>query len=97
MKYLYNRAGDAVVLLEGDYLYDLDGYARAFKQGNQVFKMDGSYVGQLHQDMVVDEFISNPGSTTPPGNPGRIPPPAKIPGRGPMDYGYPSRIERLFD
>lgn len=97
MKYLYDRAGEAVAVLEGDFVFGLDGYARGFLQGEQVFKRDGSYVGQLHIDMVVDAFVSNPGSTTPPGDPGRIPPPDRIPGRGAMDYGYPSRIERLFE
>ncbi len=97
MKYLYDRAGEAVAVLEGGFLFDIDGYPRGFAQGDQVFKMDGTYVGQLHQDMVVDAFVSNPGSSAPPVSPGRIPPPERIPGRGPMDYGYPSRIERLFE
>ena len=97
MKYLYNRAGDAVAVLEGDFLFGLDGYAVGFVQGTQVFKMNGSWVGEIHQDMVVDTLSSNPGPSTPPANPGRIPPPERIPGRGPMDYGYPSRIEGLFD
>jgi hypothetical protein len=97
MQYLYDRRGDAVAVSEGGFIYDLDGYARGFLQLNQVFKMDGSYVGQVHQDMIVDAFVSNPGSTNPPANPGRIPPIPRIPGRGPVDYGYPSRIERLFE
>jgi hypothetical protein len=97
MKYLYDRSGEAVAVLEGGFLYDLQGYPIAFVQLDQVFKMDGTYVGQVHQDMVVDTFVSNPGSTSPPASPGRIPPIPRIPGRGQYDYGYPSRIERLFD
>ena len=97
MKYLYDGRGDAVAAIESGFVYGLDGYARAFIQGDQVYRMDGSYVGQIHQDMIVDAFISNPGSTSPPPDPGRIPPIARIPGRGPVDYGYPSRIERLFE
>jgi hypothetical protein len=98
MKYLYDRRGEAVAAIESGFIYDLDGYARGFIQSeNQVYRMDGGYVGQIHQDMVVDAFVSNPGSTSPPANPGRIPPIARIPGRGPVDYGYPSRIERLFE
>jgi hypothetical protein len=97
MMYLYDARGDAVAAIESGFIYDLEGYARAFVQGDQVFKMDGTYVGQIFRDMVVDAFISNPGSTSPPINPGRIPPIARIPGRGSVDYGYPSRIERLFE
>ena len=97
MEYLYDRRGEAVAVSESGFIYDLDGYPRAFLISDQVYKMDGSYVGQVHRDMVVDAFVSSPGSTSPPANPGRIPPISRIPGRGSVDYGYPSRIELLFE
>lgn len=97
MKYLFDRRGEAVAVLDGRFVFDLDGYARGFVEGTQVYKMTGAYVGEIHQDMVVDAFTSNPGRATPPVPPGRIPPPEKIPGRGAVDYGMPSRIEQLFE
>lgn len=97
MKYLYDRRGEAVAVLEGRFVFDLEGYPRGFVEGTQVYRMSGEYVGEVYQDMVVETFASKPGSGTPPVPPGRIPPPEKVPGRGAVDYGMPSRIERLFE
>lgn len=97
MKYLYNRGGDPVAVLEGRYVYGMNGYALGFSEGTHVYRLDGAYVGELYQDMVVNTYTSSPGNTSPPGDPGRMPPFDSPGGRGPVDYGYPDVIDGLFE
>ena len=96
MKFLYDVHGEPRVFYDGTYLFDLDGYAVGFVEFAHVHRLDGAYVGELHQDMVVDTFESAPGAGQPRPDPGRIPPPDRPLGRGRYDYGYPCRIDGLF-
>lgn len=95
--YIYDRSGEPVAVKQGEHIFDMDGIAIGYVQGSHVYKMDGDYVGELYRDMIVDQYLSNPG------NMGRVMDPGKIgradnPGnRGPMDYGYPDVVSKLLD
>ena len=95
--YFFDRSGEAVGIRQGDYVYDLQGYAIGYIQGSHVYKLSGDYVGELYQDMVVDQWLSNPGSIGVIVNPGRISPIDRPPPRGAVDYGYPDRFFKLLD
>jgi len=95
--YLYDRSGDAVGVRHGEYIYDMDGEAIGWVQGSHVYRLGGDYVGELFQDMVVDQWLSNPGAMGRITNPGRIPRPDRPVGRGPLDYGYPDMFFKLLE
>lgn len=96
MKFLYDRGGEPRAVLEAHMLYGMTGHPAGFVDGTHVFTMTGHYVGELHRDMVVDLGMTDPGRTTPPLNPGPIPPPDHPGSRGAFDYGAPDRIEQLL-
>lgn len=96
MSYIYDRRGEPIAYRTGQYLYTLEGEALGYLEGSHVYRLDGPYVGELYRDMVVDRFLSNPGSIGAVVSPGRLPR-FDYPGnRGPMDYGYPDVSEKLF-
>jgi hypothetical protein len=96
MKYLYDRRGDAVAFVETQYVFTLAGDPVGYLEGPHVYTIAGEYVGELFRDMIVDQYLSNPGGIGRVTDPGRMTP-AENPGnRGPMDYGYPDAIHKLF-
>src|SRR5688572_16913344 len=95
--FFYDRSGEAVGFRSGEYIYTMSGDAIAFIQGTHVHKLSGPYVGELHRDMVVNEYLSNPGSIGHVGNPGKLPRADNPGNRGPMDYGYPDVFHKLFE
>jgi hypothetical protein len=97
LNYLYDRSGEPVGIRQGEYIYDMGGEAIGYLQSTHVYTLSGSYVGELYNDMVVDQWLSNPGSIGAVGNPGRIPPPDRPFNRGPMDYGYKDVFARLLE
>ncbi len=98
MKFLYDGKGEPRAFLEGQYLYAMSGHPVGFLDATHVHRLsDGGYVGELYQDMVVDTYTSSPGTAPSPGSPGRAPPADNPGGRGTFDYGYPCRIDGLFD
>jgi hypothetical protein len=97
VKYVYDRTGEAKVVLEAGFLFDMEGYPCGFVDGTQVYTMKGTHVGELYRDMVVNTYTSSPGRATPPASPGRIPRPERVPGRGPLEYGYPCLLAKLFE
>lgn len=95
--YLYDRSGEAVGVQQGDYIFDMDGEAIGFVQQTHVYSLGGDYVGELFNDMVVDQWLSNPGNMGRVGNPGKVPRPDRPINRGPMDYGYPDVFYKLLE
>jgi 4-fold beta-flower domain-containing protein len=97
MKYLYDRRGDAVAYVEGQYVFSMDGAPTGYVEGAHVYRISGEYVGELFRDMVVDQYLSNPGGIGRVIDPGRAFP-AENPGsRGAFDYGFPDVIHKLFE
>ena len=98
MQLLYSGGGDPLAFLEGTFVYRMSGEPVGFLDGTHVHKLsDGSYVGELYRDMIVNTYESSPGPATSPGSPGRVPPADNPGGRGPYDYGYPCVLQRLLD
>ena len=97
IEFIYDRNGEAVVFRYGDYIYGLDGLAVGYVvQGTRVHKLDGDYVGEIYRDMIVDQWMSNPGSIGRIESPGRVPAPDRPFGRGPVDYGYRDVVSELM-
>lgn len=95
--YLFDRLGDAVAYLEAGYVFAMDGRPVGYLDGTHVYRLSGTYVGELHRDMIVDQYLANPGSMGRITEPGRIAPPGNPGSRGPVDYGYPDVIHKLFE
>ena len=68
----------------GRYIYKLDGKPIGQLNRTHVHRQSGEYVGELHQDMIVDKHLGNLGSI---GNPGN---------RGAVSYGYPDVFHKLL-
>jgi hypothetical protein len=97
MKFLYDRRGEPVAFLEGQYIYTMAGVPTGYVQAPHVYRLAGDYVGELYMDMIVDQYLSNPGGIGRVTDPGRVSR-ADYPGnRGPVDYGYPDAIHKLFE
>jgi len=61
-----------------------------------VYKLSGPYVGELHEDMVVNRYLGNLGNIGSSGNPGNLGMPGKPGIRGVCNYGYPDKSGELF-
>jgi hypothetical protein len=61
-----------------------------------VHKLSGQYVGDLHEDMVVNKHVGNPGNIGNPGNPGNAGSPGNPGNRGVVNYGWPDVSHEFF-
>jgi len=95
--YIYNARGNAVGYRYGNYVHDMTGRAVGQVSGDtHVHKLSGSYVGELYQDMIVDQHIGDLGNIGNPGNPGNAGNPGNPGNRGSVNYGFPDVFEELL-
>ncbi len=88
-KYIYTSNGNAVAYIQGRYIHSIRGNAIGQIVGEtHVHKLSGSYVGELHKDMIVDKRLGNLGNVGNPGNPGNTGNPGNPGNRGSVNYGY---------
>jgi hypothetical protein len=95
--YLYNAQGEAVGTVVGQYIYAMNGTPIGYLESTHVYRLDGPYVGELYRDMIVDQWLTNPGGIGRVLDPGKIPPSDNPGSRGPMEYGYPDVFYKLVD
>jgi len=95
--YIYDNHGSAVAYVQGRYVYSMGGKAVGqIVSETHVHKLSGQYVGELHQDMIVDKHLGNLGNVGNPGNPGNAGNPGNPGNRGSVNYGYPDVSGRLL-
>lgn len=97
--YVFSTAGEAVGFVYESFIYDLDGVPLGRILGSRVHRLDGSYVGEWVNDMVVDKAAPYRRAISP-----VFPPPRKNPvGRGVwrravLEHGkYPDAFGWLYD
>jgi len=64
--------------------------------GTHVHKLSGAYVGELHDDMVVDKHMGNLGNIGNPGNPGNPGSPGNPGNRGSRGSSYRDVFDDLL-
>ena len=71
MDFIYRASGEAAGFRQGRFVHAMSGEAIGQVHGDtHVHRMDGAYVGELFQDMVVDQHLGDFGNVGYPGDPG---------------------------
>ncbi len=97
LEFIYDPQGNPVAFHEGRYIYNLHGIPLGQIKGSHVHHLGGAYVGELYQDMVVDQYLGNVGFIGNPGDPGRHPCPS-LPARRPAaPTDYPDVFYKLLE
>lgn len=65
--------------------------------GTHVHALSGEYVGELHNDMIVDKHLGNLGNIGHPANPGNVGSPGNPGNRGSVNSGFPDVSDELFE
>lgn len=96
VNYIYNEDGDAVGFWEGNLVFALNGRPVAQLNGPSVHRLTGEYVGELYEDMIVDRYFEDIDKIKP--TMVRRAEPVSNPGnRGPTSYGFPDVFGSLLD
>jgi len=95
--FIYNGAGAVQAFRIGDYLYDMSGKAVGRISAERVYRLDGSYVGEMFRNMVVDKPVGARRSLPPVSRPRDVTPPAVDTSRGGGSLGFPDVFERLVE
>lgn len=97
IQYIYNDRGDAFAYIEGRFVHTMRGDAVGqIVGGTHVHRLSGSYVGELHHDMIVAKHLGDLGNVGNPGNPGNAGNPGNPGNRGRVSYGYRDVSGRLL-
>lgn len=94
--WIFRENGSAAGFIHGHYIRDLNGRAIAQIRGSRVHTMSGSYVGELHHQMVVNMNRGNPGSIGSSGNPGSVGSGGNPGRRGVQNYGCRDVFDKLL-
>ena len=97
--YVYDTGGEPVGFLFETFIYDLGGTPLGRIAGSRVHRLDGSYAGEWHHQMVVERPSARPRSIFPAVAPPAPAPPSGCFRRRPVaDYGsYRDAFDRLYD
>jgi len=99
---VFSTAGEPLGFVVESFIFDSEGVPLGWILGSHVHRLDGSYVGEWHQQMVVERRPGPPGpphSVRPLTAPARRPAPAQFYRRAPVeDYRqYQDAFSRLHD
>lgn len=87
--YVYQTDGCPVGFRFSDFIHDLAGRPLGRILGTHVYRIDGSYVGELFKDMVVAKPTANARPIPPVEAPAAVPSPGpSFRRRGLVDYGF---------
>lgn len=87
--YIYQTDGHPVGFRFSNFIHDMGGRPLGRILGTHVYRIDGSYVGELFKETVVAKPTVNPRSIQPVSPPPAVPAPgASFRRRGLVDYGY---------
>jgi hypothetical protein len=94
--FIFNAAGGVQGFRIGDFLYDMAGRASGRVSAERVYRLDGSYVGEMFRNMVVAKPVGVRRDLPPVARPRDVVPPALDTSRG-GDSGYPDVFQHLLD
>lgn len=95
--FIYNMTGGVQAFRIGDYLYDMSGKAIGRVSAERVYRFDGSYVGEMFRNMVVEKPVGARRSLPPVSSPGDVEPPPLDTSRGGGSLGFPDVFQRLVE
>ena len=96
-EFIYNAEGTAQGFRLGDYLYDMGGRAIGRVSAERVYRLDGSYVGEMYRNMVVEKPVGARRNLPPLSHPGDVDPPSIDASRGSGSQGFPDVFQRLVE
>lgn len=95
--FIYNGQGGTQAFRIGDYLYDMRGKAVGRISAERVYRLDGSYVGEMFRNMVVEKPVGVRRNLPPVSVPGDVKPPSADTSRGGGNLGFPDAFQRLVE
>ncbi|MFF0528434.1 4-fold beta flower protein [Nocardia amikacinitolerans] len=95
--YLYRVDGHAAGFRRGRFIYDMAGRPIGqISSAGPVHRLQGDYVGEIHDDQIVDMHLGNFGNIGNPGNPGNLGSPGNPGNRGRRGCPYPDVFDNLL-
>jgi len=94
--FIYNAEGLIQGFRLGDYLYDMGGRAVGRVSAERVYRFDGSYVGEMFRNMVVEKPVGARPNLPPVNRPADAEPPSLDASRGAGSQGFPDVFQRLM-
>ena len=95
--FIYDGTGAIQAFRIGDYLYDMGGKAIGRVSAERVYRFDGSYVGEMYRNMVVEKPVGARRSLPPVACPRDVEPPSLDTSRGSGSLGFPDVLQRLVE
>lgn len=95
--FIYDGQGTIQAFRIGDFLYDMSGKAIGRVSAERVYRFDGSYVGEMFRNMVVDKPVGARRNLPSVGRPGDVKPPSLDTSRGSGSLGFPDVFQRLVE
>jgi hypothetical protein len=93
--FIYNEQGVVQAFRKGNYLYDMNGRAVGRVSAERVYRLDGSYVGEMFRNMVVAKSVGARRDLPAVDYPGDATPPPLDTSRGGGADGLPDVFDRL--
>lgn len=96
--YIYQTDGHPVGFRFGNFIHDMAGVPLGRILGTHVYRLDGSYVGELFKESVVAKPVQSVRPMPAVAAPATLPSPgASFRRRGLVDYGYPDVFHQLYE
>jgi hypothetical protein len=95
--FIYSDRGVPQGFRIGDYLYDMDGRAIGRVSAERVYRLDGTYVGEMFRNMVLEKPVGARRNLPPVGRPRDVAPPSLDSSIGGDSQGFPDVFDRLLD
>lgn len=93
--FVYNAEGGVQAFRLGDFLYDMAGKAVGRVSAERVYRFDGSYVGEMFRNMVVEKPVGVRRRLPSVSQPADVVPPPRDASRGSGSLGFPDVFSRL--
>lgn len=93
--FIYDMEGRAQGFRIGNFLYDRTGHAVGQVSAERVYRLDGTYVGEMFRNMVVEKPVGARPNLRPVLPPRNVEPPMSDSSRGTGGHGFPDVFQRL--
>ncbi len=93
--FIYNAGGDPQAFRIGNFVYDMQGKAIGRVSAERVYRLDGSYVGEMFKNMIVEKPVGARPALPPVAYPGDVAPPSLDTSRVGVAHEFSDVLHRL--
>ena len=94
--FIYNAGGEPQAFRIGNYVYDMRGKAIGRVSAERVYRLDGTYAGEMFKNMIVEKPVGARRDLPAVPYPGDVEPPSLDTSRGGAAHDFPDVLHRLI-